>query len=56
MLQALQHIYQKSGYNYQKMTSQVHIGTLMSGPGIASVEGTSYEYYMQSVIVNTHAR
>ena len=41
-IQALQHIYHKSGYNYQKTTSQVHLGTLMSGPGIVSAEGAPH--------------
>ncbi|KAI0745029.1 cytochrome P450 [Earliella scabrosa] len=40
---ALQHIYHKSGYDYQKVTSQVHLGTLMSGPGIVSAEGADHQ-------------
>ncbi|KAI0745013.1 cytochrome P450 [Earliella scabrosa] len=40
---ALQHIYQKSGYKYEKIMSQNFVGTLASGPGIVSAEGMDHQ-------------
>ena len=38
-LQALQHIYQSSAYNYTKRQSETFIGTIMTGPGLAAALG-----------------
>ncbi|TBU30182.1 cytochrome P450 [Dichomitus squalens] len=40
---AMQHIMQKSGYNYTKKTTSFHMSWLMSGPGIVSVLGKDHQ-------------
>ena len=37
--QAIQHVFQKSGYNYTKKTSQNFMAYLIAGPGIATMLG-----------------
>ena len=39
-LQAIQHVFHKSGYNYTKKASQNFMGYLIAGPGIATMLGT----------------
>lgn len=36
----MQHIYHKSGYNYTKRTSAMHMVEIMGGPGIVVALGT----------------
>ena len=38
-LQAIQHVFHKSGYNYTKKTSQNFMGYLIAGPGIVTMLG-----------------
>ncbi|KAI1791252.1 cytochrome P450 [Ganoderma leucocontextum] len=40
---AMQHIMQKSGYNYTKKTTFVHATWLLAGPGIVSVLGKDHQ-------------
>lgn len=42
----MQHIMQKSGYNYTKKTTFVHSAWLLAGPGIVNVLG---EYYLHRI-------
>ena len=42
LAQAIQHVFQKSGYNYTKQTSQNFMIDLMTGPGIVSALGRSF--------------
>ena len=37
--QAIQHVFQKSGYNYTKKTALTHSAWLLGGPGIVAVVG-----------------
>nr|VWO99056.1 FAD-binding FR-type domain-containing protein [Ganoderma boninense] len=39
---AIQHVFQKSGYNYTKKTSQNFMGYLIAGPGIATMLGEDH--------------
>ncbi|KAI0745004.1 cytochrome P450 [Earliella scabrosa] len=49
---ALQHIYHKSGYSYQKTMSQNFVGTLMSGPGIIVSSTTGMDHQRHRKIMN----
>ncbi|KAM5543132.1 hypothetical protein V8D89_003006 [Ganoderma adspersum] len=40
---AIQHVFQKSGYNYTKQTSQNFMTDLMTGPGIISALGEDHQ-------------
>ncbi|TBU30193.1 cytochrome P450 [Dichomitus squalens] len=40
---AIQHVFQKSGYNYPKKESQNFLGWLLAGPGIAAVRGQDHQ-------------
>ncbi|KAI1785387.1 cytochrome P450 [Ganoderma leucocontextum] len=40
---AIQHVFQKSGYNYTKKTSQNFMTVLMTGPGIISALGEDHQ-------------
>ena len=44
-MQALQHILQKSGYNYPKRTDMNHMTYLLLGPGILWSHGQYYIAY-----------
>ena len=49
-LQAIQHVFHKSGYNYTKKTSQNFMGYLIAGPGIVTMLGKVIYLYRWTIL------